>query len=184
MAHRVKRNLREFSGFPDDHVDKMKASAHRCTLATLKEVLGICGLEVSGTKEGVVDRLAAFLRRPGKGNGRGKSPKGKASQGRARAAVWCHGVLTGAQRAGASSATGRKRSVGEAQKGDARSAQTGEHAAALEAYIGAKLDRLKEDNPTVSEKELRTYLSSKWASLSAVKRRKFQVRSPHEWPVV
>lgn len=67
---KVKRNLREFSGFVFENVkaekDKKAAALSKTTTSTklLKGMLDVCDLSPSGTKVQLIERLLDFLEKP------------------------------------------------------------------------------------------------------------------------
>ena len=62
---KIKKNLREFSGFPDKgDAEKKKAMASKFDSKLLKKLLETCDLGQGGTKAECVDRLTEFLSEP------------------------------------------------------------------------------------------------------------------------
>ncbi|XP_059351034.1 protein DEK-like isoform X2 [Daphnia carinata] len=63
-AHEIKKNIREFSGYPFNKEDKefesRKHMLEKNTLTDLKFICQILCLEKSGTKEGVIERILEF----------------------------------------------------------------------------------------------------------------------------
>lgn len=88
----VKKNLRKFNGFPFTKEDKKHQSklstVERLFMSEIKKMLMILGLERSGNKSEVVERLMEFMlkphdagrkppKTPKKGKGRGRPKKGQ-----------------------------------------------------------------------------------------------------------
>ncbi|KAK4045294.1 protein DEK isoform X2 [Daphnia magna] len=63
-AHEIKKNIREFSGYPFNKEDKdfesRKHMLEKNTLTDLKFICQILCLEKSGTKEGIIERILEF----------------------------------------------------------------------------------------------------------------------------
>ncbi|KAK3880900.1 hypothetical protein Pcinc_014639 [Petrolisthes cinctipes] len=81
----IKRNLRKFNGYPFDKDDKkyqakLSAVETRIRVAEIKKVLKVLGVEQSGTKAEMVERLMAFMLLP---KDEGRAPP-KASTGQKR----------------------------------------------------------------------------------------------------
>ncbi|XP_045599457.2 protein DEK [Procambarus clarkii] len=88
----IKKNLRKFNGFPftkDDKKYQSKLSTvERIIMSELKKILMILGLERSGIKGEIVERLMAFMldpqdtgKRPPKSVKKGKGPRGRPRKG-------------------------------------------------------------------------------------------------------
>lgn len=142
----VKKNLRGFSGFTtevskDDKKVKVKQNKSVWTVSVLKEALGLFGLEKSGDREVLVNRMVEFLAEP---------------------------AFTKAARAPGS---GKKRkSAGKAGKKGSKRAKKGtaKRKTAPSAYIlYCKEQRaaLKEEQPELSMIEQTKVLGAKWNAL-------------------
>lgn len=151
---KLKAHLRDFSGYAEDGAaDRAARSLGKQTMADIKAVAGIVGVERSGRKDEVVDRVVRFLDRPG---GDAKAPRKRPAKDAKAPTGGAKGEPKG------SAATPSK---------------------ALGLYIKAKLPALKEKNAGVSEAELTKHLRTKWEGLAPEKRRKYEeVRMPSGRP--
>jgi hypothetical protein len=78
----TKKHLRAFSGFPkgqstDDKRTKLLENKKKWTVSLLKDCLGLFGLEKSGSREELVDRLIGYLAEPEELKKSGSASAGK-----------------------------------------------------------------------------------------------------------
>lgn len=175
VATVLKKNLREFSGFDsDDKCEKMRASAGRCAAAQLREVLTLCDLELSGTKDALIERLCTWLRKPVPSSRR--SLVEKAAEEKRRAEKRKRAVEKANAHAERVKKAARKAPATlPPSKGAA--GPSGGDVDGFDCYVAAKLDRLQQNNPSLGKATLLEHLRGKWAALDAEKRRAFEVRA-------
>jgi len=87
-ANEIRKNLYKFKGFAftkdDKAYERKKTSMEKIVLGELKKILGVLGLEKSGVKSAIVERLIAFLLEPFDAGKELPSKRRRSSQGKKR----------------------------------------------------------------------------------------------------
>jgi hypothetical protein len=145
----IKKNLRNFSGFPGEVSTaelsaKVSGKKKIWTVAQLKTVLGMLGLEKSGDRELLVTRMVEYLAKPA--------------------------FTKEARPAGSSSGTKRKKATKSASKKGTKKAKKVKKQVAPSAYILFCKDMrplLKEQQPDLSMIEQTKEMGLQWNALTA-----------------
>lgn len=137
----VKKHLRQFNGFPSDTdlkdvTQKVVEKKKNWTVAVVKDALGLFGLEKSGDREHLIQRLVEYLAKP-EALKSGGSEKKKSS-----------------------SSNGKKRKTASTKKDKAPKKKRAPSAFIL--FCSAHRGQVKEENPTATFGELTKLVSALW----------------------